>query len=61
LLKNEYGHSAFDKPGDWGAKRGVDEEIEKTAKRLGLGKILDQPLSLRAVKNKLSKTNYAKP
>lgn len=61
LLMNEYGHSAFDKPGDWGAKRGVNETIEKSAKRLGLGKILDQPLSLQVVKNKLFSTNYAKP
>ena len=61
LLKSEYGNSAFDKPGDWGAKRGKDEEIEKSAKRLGLGKILDQPLSLNIVKNKLVNTNYAKP
>jgi hypothetical protein len=61
LLKKEYGHSAFDKPGDWGAKRGVDEEIEKSAKRLRLGKILNQPLSLETVKNKLADTKYAKP
>lgn len=61
LLKNEYGHSAFDKPGDWGAKRGLTETIEKSANRVGLGKILDQPLSLQVVKNRLSGTNYAKP
>ena len=61
LLKTEYGHSAFNKPGDWGAKRGLDEEIEKSAKRLGLGKILDQPLTLQIVKNRLSTTGYAKP
>jgi hypothetical protein len=61
LLKNEYGHSAFNKPGDWGAKKGVDEKIEDTAKRLGLGRILDQPLTLQVVKNRLSTTNYANP
>lgn len=60
LLNNEYGHSAFDKPGEWGAKRGVDEEIIKTANRLGMGRILAQPLTLQAVKNRLSTTNYAK-
>lgn len=61
LLQREYGNSAFDKPGDWGAKRGKDEEIEKSAKRLGLGKILEQPLSLKVVKNKLENTSYEGP
>jgi len=60
-LQNEYGHSAFDKPGDWGAKRGVDEEIDKSAKRLGLGKILNKPLTLQIVKKKLWGTKYANP
>lgn len=58
LLKSEYKHSAFDKPGDWGAKRGIEEGIEKTAHRLGLGKILDQPLTLQVVKNRLASTSY---
>jgi len=55
LLQQEHGHSAFDKPGDWGAKRGADEPIEKSAKRLKLGKILDEPLTLTVVKNNLVK------
>ena len=55
LLIQEYGRSAFDKPGDWGAKQGISEPIEKSAKRLGLGKILDQPLTLAAVKSSLTK------
>jgi hypothetical protein len=61
LLKIEHGNSAFDKPRDWGAKRGVDEEIGTSAKRLGLGKILDQPMTLQAVKKLLTGINYAKP
>jgi hypothetical protein len=61
LLKIEHGNSAFDRPGDWGAKRGVDEEIETSAKRLGLGKILDRPMTLQAVKKLLTGINYAKP
>ncbi|WP_291319354.1 hypothetical protein [Desulfonatronospira sp.] len=61
LLKKEYGYSAFDKPGKWGAKRGLNEEIEKSANRLGLGKILEKPLGLQAVKNRLAGTSYAKP
>jgi hypothetical protein len=61
LLKHEYGHSAFDMPRDWGAKRGKDEDIEESAKRIGLGRILDQPMALKVVKNRLMSTNYAKP
>jgi len=58
LLKIEFSHSAFEKPGDWG---GMEEDIETAAKRLGLGKILDKPLTLQTVINRLSNTIYEKP
>ena len=55
MLNIEYGKSAFDKPCEWGAENGMDEEIDSSAKRLGLGKILEEPLSLKVVKSRLSK------
>jgi len=61
ILKQEYGHSAFEEPRAWGAKRGVNEDISKSAKRLELGKILDEPLTLTMVKNKLATTTYSTP
>jgi len=61
LLMTEHGHSAFDKPSDWGAKRGIPELIEKSAKRLGLGKILDAPLTLSVVQNRLVKIGHTLP
>lgn len=59
ILQIEHGHSAFEQPKEWGAVRGADENISDTAKRLNLGKILVQPLSIATVKNKLSNTKYS--
>lgn len=61
LLKNEHGHSAFDKPGDWGASTGSQENIESTVKRLSLGSLVKQPMQLKDVKSQLQLTAYAKP
>lgn len=61
LLNQEYGHSAFEQPGDWGAKRGTQEQIEKTIKKLNLGKLVKEPMSLNQVKSKLNSAGYAKP
>jgi len=60
LLKSEYGHSAFERPGDWGAKNGIQEKIENTVKRLALGSLVKEPMSLRQVIVKLDKTAYAR-
>lgn len=61
LLKKEYGHSAFERPGDWEAKNGIQEKIENTVKRLSLGSIVKDPMSVKQVIVKLGKTAYAKP
>lgn len=60
-LKRIYSHSAFDKPSDWGAKRGNAESIPVTAARLGLGKVLSPPMNISSVKKKLSSTSYSTP
>jgi len=59
LLTSEYGHSAFNKPGDWGALPGFPESIDKTVKRLSLGSIVKAPMTVVDVKNILSVTTYA--
>lgn len=58
LLKNEYGHSAFETPGSWGAKTGTNEDITKTVKRLKLGSIVKEPLSITKVHEALQGTEY---
>jgi hypothetical protein len=61
LLKSEHGQSAYDKPGDWGAIQGKPELLESTVKRLKLGSLVKEPLTLNAVKKQLQETKYAKP
>ncbi len=61
LLKSEHGQSAYYKPGEWGAIQGKPESLEHTVKRLKLGPLVKDPLSLNAVKQKLQNTKYAKP
>ncbi len=60
LLISEHGHSAFNKPGDWGALPGLSESIEKTANRLALGTIVKAPVTVADVVSILSATVYAK-
>lgn len=61
LLRIKHGHSAFEKPGDWGAERGTDKIIETFAESLGLGKFLDPPLTLTVVERKLANTKFPTP
>jgi len=57
VLKNEFGHSAFETPTDWGASRGHKEDIEKTISRLKLGSMTSKPMTLSKAKETLSKIN----
>lgn len=59
LLIKEFGHSAFDEPRKWGAKRGVPEKIEDTVNNLKLGNIVTEPMSLASVQKSLHGTVYA--
>ncbi len=59
LLIKEFGHSAFEEPGKWGAKRGVPGKIEDTVKNLKLGSIVTEPMSLASVQKSLNGTVYA--
>jgi len=61
LLEKEHGHSAFDKPRDWGAQIGIQESIENTLKRLNLGSLVKEPMQLKDVKSQLQSTAYANP
>ena len=59
LLRGEYGKSAFDKPGEWGAKKGADEDIDNSIERLGLNtRIRSKPMKVEDVERKLADTNY---
>ncbi|MEZ8719054.1 hypothetical protein AB6D81_24095 [Vibrio splendidus] len=58
LLASEYSHSALEKPGVWGAKRGKAEGIEITVKSLKLGSIVKEPKSKSTVKALLKSTAY---
>ena len=58
LLQKEFGHSAFEAPGKWGAKRGVQEQVEDTVKNLKLGSIISEPISLSSVQKSLRGTGY---
>lgn len=58
FLKAEYGHSAFEKPSEWGATNGFKERIEDTAKRLSLGKVLNKPLTIEVVKKRLENIGF---
>lgn len=60
LLKQEYFHSALEKPKDWGAKRGNNEAIETTIKNLKLGSIVKEPKSKSQVETLLKSTPYVK-
>jgi len=61
LLQKEFGHSAFDVPGQWGAKRGASEKIEDTVKKLKLGSLVSDPMHLTAVQRSLVGTIYEAP
>ena len=59
LLGVEYGRSAFDKPGEWGAKKGLAEDIEISIARLGLNtRIRGKPMKVEDVESKLIATNF---
>lgn len=58
MLQSEFGQSAFDEPGAWGAKRGIAEAIEVTVKKLDLGRIVPVPMQLLAVKKAVIGTGY---
>jgi hypothetical protein len=58
LLLKEFGHSAFENPGKWGAKRGIDDKIEVTVNKLKLGSIVSDPMSLSSVQKSLGGTVY---
>jgi len=55
VLQNEFGHSAFDPPKNWGAIRGRVEVIEKTVSRLRLGSITSKPMALVSAQSILTK------
>ncbi len=56
ILKKEWGHSAFDTPGKWGAKRiTMIQKNEDIIQKLKLGKFHPSELNLEKVKNILSK------
>lgn len=61
LLKTEFGHSAFDKPGDWGAKAGHAASIQTTISKFKLGREAKKPMSLHDVRTCLKATGYALP
>ncbi len=55
----EHGHSAFDLPGDWGAKRGIRETEEEALERLTLElPVTKKPLRLHEVREILQGTSY---
>jgi len=59
LLGAEYGKSAFEKPGEWGAKNGADEDVAYSLERLGLNtRIRSKPMKVEDVERKLADTNY---
>ncbi len=55
LLKSEFGRSAFDEPGQWGAKKGKPEQdLNAVIMRLKLGKVVaGTPMSLNEAKKLL--------
>ncbi len=55
VLKDQFNRSAFDKPGDWGARRGKrEEDLPALIRRLHLGKVLKgAPMSITAAKKRL--------
>ena len=57
ILKKEFGHSAFEKPKNWGAKRGVEEDMKETISRLKLGKEVEKPIEIEIAKKKLLQLN----
>lgn len=58
LLLKEFGHSAFEEPGKWGAKRGIQEKTEDTVNNLKLGSIVSKPMTLALVQKSLQGTIY---
>lgn len=58
VLQAEWGHSAFETPKEWGAKRiTVPEDKIVLAKRLKLGKLKSIDMRLEDVKKRLKKNN----
>lgn len=58
LLLKEFGHSAFEEPGKWGAKRGIQKKTEDIVKNLKLGSIVSKPMTLASVQKLLHGTVY---
>jgi len=60
-LQNEFGHSAFDQPSDWGASRGKSETPQHSINRLNLGDSSKKPLEKAEVRQKLKNSGIGLP
>ncbi len=59
MLNVRHGHSALEKPSAWGAKPGMEKDVDLLVDRLSLGRLSPVPLSTKSVISTLQELGWS--